>query len=276
MLPLYKDSGVEFELFHKHSVHARPHLHKALEFVYVTEGTLEIGIEQELYHMETGDFAIVFPDLIHHYQVFCSGNSTAWYLLADPLFCGVFQQTLQQFAPACPVISSHILHPDIKYSIHTLALSSKSEHQDILQRAFLEIILARSLPVLPLKERTSTGSQDLIYQAVVYIASNYKDPVTLTDMAHDLGISPYVLSRLFSSVFHRNFNQYLNETRLEHAVSLLRYTDQTITEAYENAGFDSQRTFNRVFADHYHMSPREYRKKYREKHHLSSTGSNVP
>lgn len=265
MIPLYKNSGIEFELFHKHSVHARPHLHRALELAYVTEGTLEIGIEQELFHMETGDFALVFPDLIHHYQVFCSGNSTAWYLLADPVLSGSFQQTLQQFVPECPVISGQILHPDIKYAIHTLALSGKSDHLDTLQQAFTEVILARSLPVLTLKERTSAHRQDLVYQVVVYIASHYTEPVTLTSMAHDLGISPYVLSRIFSSVFHRNFNQYLNETRLDHAVSLLRYTDQTITEACENAGFDSQRTFHRVFAEHYHISPREYRKKYRER-----------
>ena len=24
---------------------------------------------QELYHMEEGDFAVIFPDVIHHYQL---------------------------------------------------------------------------------------------------------------------------------------------------------------------------------------------------------------
>ncbi|MDO4299722.1 MAG: AraC family transcriptional regulator [Lachnospiraceae bacterium] len=265
MIPLYKNHEIEFELFHKHSNHARPHLHKAMEFAWVTKGTLEIGIEQELYHMETGDFAIVFPDLIHHYQVFDSG-STAWYLLADPVLCGSFQQTLQQFVPEHPVIHSHVLHPDIKYAIHSLAFSQKSEHLDTLQRAFLEIIAARSLPLLNLKERSAHDRQDLIYQTVLYIAAHFRESVTLTGMAHDLGVSPYVLSRVFSSAFHCNFNQYLNETRLDYVTSLLRYTDQTITEACENAGFDSQRTFNRVFARHYHMTPREYRREYRNSH----------
>lgn len=270
MIPLYKNHNLEFELFHKHSNHARPHLHKAMEFAYVTKGTLEIGIEQELFHMETGDFAIVFPDLIHHYQVF-EKESTAWYLLADPVLGGGFQQTLQQFIPECPVISSQILHPDVKYAIHSLAFSKKSEHQDTLQRAFVEIILARCLPVLHLNERSSADSQDLVYQTVLYIASHFRESVTLTGMAHDLGISPYVLSRIFSSTFHRNFNQYLNETRLDYAASLLRYTDQTITEACENAGFDSQRTFNRVFTGQYHMSPSKYRKEYRKSHAVPET-----
>ena len=78
-------------------------------------------------------------------------------------------------------------------------------------------------------------------------------------MAADLGFSPYTLSRVFSGTFHKNFNQYLNEVRLEYACSLLLYTNQTITDVFMNAGFESQRTFNRVFNEQFHMSPREYR-----------------
>ncbi|MBR1742310.1 MAG: AraC family transcriptional regulator, partial [Lachnospiraceae bacterium] len=40
----------------------------------------------------------------------------------------------------------------------------------------------------------------------------------------------------------------------------LNYTTLPITEIWLEAGFESQRTFNRVFKEKYHMSPREYRK----------------
>ena len=79
-------------------------------------------------------------------------------------------------------------------------------------------------------------------------------------MARDLGFSPYALSRVFSGTFHKNFNTYLNETRLDYACSLLQYSGLSITEIWVNAGFDSQRTFNRVFQTRLHMTPREYRK----------------
>lgn len=82
-------------------------------------------------------------------------------------------------------------------------------------------------------------------------------------MASDLEYSPYSLSRVFSGTFHKNFNQYLNEIRLEYAASLLLYTNQTITDVYMNAGFESQRTFNRVFLEEYRLSPRDYRKQNR-------------
>ena len=67
-----------------------------------------------------------------------------------------------------------------------------------------------------------------------------------------------------TSTFHRNFNQYLNETRVEYAHALLLYTNQTIMEVLENSGFESQRTFNRVFKEKYRISPREYRRLHKQ------------
>jgi len=41
----------------KKTVHFPPHLHEAIEVVYVTDGDIELGVGQELYHMDEGDFA---------------------------------------------------------------------------------------------------------------------------------------------------------------------------------------------------------------------------
>ena len=38
---------------------------------------------------------------------------------------------------------------------------------------------------------------------------------------------------------------------------------EAITDVYMNAGFESQRTFNRVFLEEYRLSPRDYRKQNR-------------
>ena len=70
MLLVYenKDKGISAEW--KKTVHMPPHLHEAIEVVYVTNGNIALGVGMELYNMDEGDFAIVFPNVIHHYQVF--------------------------------------------------------------------------------------------------------------------------------------------------------------------------------------------------------------
>ena len=100
----------------------------------------------------------------------------------------------------------------------------------------------------------------MIYQTVSYIAAHYTEELTLPRMAHDLGISQSALSRIFSGTFHMNFNRYLNEARLDYACNLLLHSDSSILDIAIQAGFESQRTFNRVFQERFRMSPREYRK----------------
>ena len=112
--------------------------------------------------------------------------------------------------------------------------------------------------------KDSVGRDDLVYQTVAYIAAHYREEINLTDMASDLGVSKYVLSRIFSRVFHRNFNQYINDARLNYAVAYLENSNLSITEICMNSGFDSQRTFNRVFKERYRVSPREYRNRLNE------------
>ena len=65
----YVDTKEEIIAINRKSKHIEPHLHNALEIVCVTSGALELGVGQELYHMEKGDIGFVFPDVIHHYQL---------------------------------------------------------------------------------------------------------------------------------------------------------------------------------------------------------------
>lgn len=266
MQPLYRKMKEHYEIFLAKTKHDPPHLHKSVEFAYVIEGTLEIGIGKELYHMDTGDFAIVFPELVHHYQAFDPKPGKVIFLMLDPTYAGNFLSVLQQHCPENPVIPRDQLHPDIAYAMKSLLAQRKKLDDAMIPQAFSQIILAHALPRYTLVEKNSMGPGDIIEQTMAYISGHFTEEITLTSMAKDLGFSPYALSRVFSSTFHRNFNQYLNEIRLNYASSLLLYTNQTITEAYINSGFNSQRTFNRAFQERFHMTPREYRKEYQQQH----------
>lgn len=214
MKPIYEENEETLEIAEQISCHIPPHLHKSMELVSVTEGTLEIGVGTELH----------------------------------------------QFCPVNPVILSQEVHPDVNYALRSMLVYPAASQGHVLHQAFIQIILARTLPLFEMIDKSSVGSNDIIYQTVSYIAAHYTEELTLSKMAHDLGISQSSLSRVFSGTFHTNFNRYLNEARLDYACSLLLHSDHTILDICIRTGFDSQRTFNRVFQERYHMSPREYRK----------------
>ena len=104
MFPVYEEKKKNLHIHLRTSAHASPHLHNSIEFIYITEGTLELGMGQELYHMEEGDLAVIFPDVIHHYQVFSPGENKAVYLWAKPALIGQFADIIQNSCPEDPVI----------------------------------------------------------------------------------------------------------------------------------------------------------------------------
>ncbi len=83
MQPLYESIPNDLEIYRRRSGHFMPHVHNLAEIVLCEKGTLEIGVGPELYHMEEGDIAVLFPGLIHHAQCFDgSGQASSIYLLA--------------------------------------------------------------------------------------------------------------------------------------------------------------------------------------------------
>lgn len=261
---IFKDTKEEIFTVHRLSKHVSPHLHNALEIVCVTQGTLELGVGQELHHMELGDIGLVFPDIIHHYQVFSEGINKADYILVPPSVTGIFAEKLQSSAPEYPIVKAEQLEPDVYHAVD--AIMQIKEGEPMILQAYVQIILAKCVKKLNLTEKSSLESDDLIYRTVSYISGHFRKHFSLEDMARDLGVSKYILSRIFSKTFHCNFNQYLNEARLRYASGRLEHTRDTILDICLDSGFESQRTFNRRFKERYKITPSEYRKN--QKAHL--------
>lgn len=273
MYPIYEAAGRELTLLDKAPGHISPHLHQAVEFVYVEKETLELGVGKELYHMEAGDFGVVFPNRIHHYQAFGGPGGRALFLLAPASMLSPFGNEWQQRAPRNPVIRRENVPADIVNAVYCLFESKKEERA--VRQAYVQILFAKAMTRLELEEESGQEDADIVYQCVCYISEHFRETITMPEMAKALGVGRYVLSRVFSGTFHRNFNQYLNETRLNYACSLLMHTDRPVTEVCMEAGFESQRTFNRVFRQFCHMTPREYRREMETANRSAAGGRNL-
>lgn len=259
---VYEDTKEELLAIGRRAKHQPPHLHQTLELVYVMKGSLELGVGLELFHMEEGDIGLVFPDVNHHCQVFSEQYSEVLYINIPTRTLGTYEELLKRKAPVYPVIKYGELPSEIYPAIQSMK-GSVPKNIWIVQ-AYLQVIFVRCSPLLTLTEKSQVGSNDLIYQTVSYISANFRKSFLLEDMAKNFGVSKYVLSRVFSKTFHRNFNQYLNDARLGYAKQRLENTNDPITNICLDSGFESQRTFNRVFKEKYMVSPSEYRRKLYE------------
>lgn len=250
----------ELRIRRREPQHIPPHVHPDLEILYMLEGSMIVGVGEQLFELHSGDVALIFPHLIHHYQVFSQDRNRVLSLLAKPTLAGVYQDTLAHLCPTDPVIPAENVHPDISYALKALIDDPADAESSTVNLCFIQLILARAIPQMTLTDKESIGSDDIIYRTVAYIAEHYRENLSLEIIGKALGYSPYQISRVFSRTFHTNFNQFINRMRLDYAVGMMQYTTESLTDICYSSGFDSQRTFNRVFKEHYRMPPREYRK----------------
>lgn len=103
--------------------------------------------------------------------------------------------------------------------------------------------------------------QQLVLQALGYVESNYQT-ATLENFCQSVHQPAYYISRLMKKYSPYTFTKYLQRRRLLQAAHLLTETNEPIEQIIVEVGYENSSHFHRLFRNEYHMTPREYRKKY--------------
>jgi AraC family transcriptional regulator len=93
-----------------------------------------------------------------------------------------------------------------------------------------------------------------------YLSACYTAPVTVATAARAAKLSPAHFHRQFKSLFHQTPMQFLQRRRLIAARSLLRDTDEPVTNVCFLVGLESLGSFSSAFRKHFGCTPSEYRK----------------
>lgn len=114
-----------------------------------------------------------------------------------------------------------------------------------------------------------TGIENALYQDKVFLQANLK----MVDLAQLLEVPEYRISRVFRHHFKaRNFNQFINMLRIEHAKTLMESPANqhwTVLVIGLESGFASVGPFNRAFKAICGCTPNEYRQTFASKELVS-------
>jgi len=106
----------------------------------------------------------------------------------------------------------------------------------------------------------NANMKNLDWDIIQYVHTNYLNELTQDKLCKKFNASPAYVSRLFQKVLNTHFLDYIHILRVRRASSLLLTTGMSIMDISVDSGFESFRTFNRVFKEHTGMSPRAFRK----------------
>lgn len=101
---------------------------------------------------------------------------------------------------------------------------------------------------------------DRIAEVFDYVKENYKEEISLIEIAKIAHLTPTSFCRMFKLKTKKSFVEYLNEIRVSNACKLLIETDKGISEIAYECGYKTASNFNLLFKKLTRTTPKEYRK----------------
>jgi len=96
-------------------------------------------------------------------------------------------------------------------------------------------------------------------QAMAFIQQNYMYRISREQIAHAASVSESYLTQVFQNELGMTPWVYLTRFRVAHACTLLRSSDESVTDIAVSVGFDDPGYFSKVFRHEMGMTPREFR-----------------
>ncbi|MCQ2385529.1 MAG: AraC family transcriptional regulator [Clostridia bacterium] len=224
-------------------------MHKSFEFVYVFDGFLTVTVKGVSYRLGAGECLLILPYHPHALR----GEEKTVYFLA--VFSGEYASSFAKKTEGM-TYPNPVFTPDgdtlafIKAKLHFDAVP-KAEWTWLPTPSFLTVkscvyaiasAFSASCRGIPAKQNNT-----LLFEILSYTEAHFRENITLSSVAEHLGYNSEYLSRFFHTSLGIHFKTLVNQYRLEYASRLILDGKKTITEAAFESGFQSIRSFNRVF-----------------------------
>ncbi|MDF2566838.1 MAG: hypothetical protein K0R90_294 [Oscillospiraceae bacterium] len=232
-----------------------PHFHSAVEIMYITKGYLYTTVSGKHFKLEQGDLLVVPSSEIH---MFRSDSPVEDIVLMIPInYIPTFEKLF-----SVKTFSDYILTGKTARDIYGFIKEiekNKSNPKSPIVRGYTYLILGYLSQNIEMKDK-QINDNHLIHSIVKYIEHNYASPITIGMLAEKFKYTESQLSRFFNEMMGCSFPDYLGKLRTKKAAFLLTYENYTVIDAAMESGFESLRTFYRVFKKNYSITPLQYKK----------------
>ena len=137
-------------------------------------------------------------------------------------------------------------------AVELFAMQDMKALHESLQKSFL------ALTNIPNGDSNLQPNQ-IVRNAIQIVKSRFQEDITLDNVAEELNVSPFYLSKLFRKHTGTNFTDYLTQTRVKRSQKLLEAGQLSVKEVAYAVGFNSQSYFSKVFKKYTGTVPSDYK-----------------
>jgi AraC-like DNA-binding protein len=113
-------------------------------------------------------------------------------------------------------------------------------------------------------EELSEHRHRIVEQAIGYMRDRLDQPLSLSEVASAVAVSPRHFARLFKQATGQTPVEFLIDLRLERAKELLKVPDNRVTDVCNEVGYSSLSYFVRLFKRRFGVTPGKYARSTRD------------
>lgn len=99
----------------------------------------------------------------------------------------------------------------------------------------------------------------IVERAIEYIKAHYMEPITLSEVAEYVGVTPNYLCKRFQEHTETKFTAYVNFVRVRQAQILLLTTPMRVAAISDTVGYTDPSYFIRLFRQYTKYTPMQFR-----------------
>lgn len=230
--------------------------YQLIHFILSGKGVLEI--DGHTFQLGAGDAFLIPSGKISYYAA--DWNDPWCYTWIS--FLGINSQmyTYQLMGSSSEPYLLHELNTEKYRSLiaQILALDGTATERYFKGNGLLLQVLGELFRDAAFDER-NWGKNSVADEVKFYLDVNYSEKIRLKDVAHNFGVHPNYLTRVFHEKYHITPKQYLLNLKLRKACKLLRTTNLSIAIIANSMGFDDSMAFSKLFKKAYGCTPSDYR-----------------
>ncbi|WP_353095785.1 helix-turn-helix domain-containing protein [Tissierella praeacuta] len=250
------------------------HWRDSIQILFVLKGTLDIGVENEVYTLYEREIEIINVNEVYSIKSSDSDNLVL-VLNIDPNFFERYYSDAKEIFFYTDSSDRHAQEDEKYYELRKYisillyeAVSKIDDYEDKIEENLLEMMyhLLNNFHYLFYESEGLEEDEEQLeryHRIVKYLSNNYMNKVSLQEIADKEFLSSQYLSYKIKDILGHGFNEYLNQIRVEESTKLLLDSDSNISEISEEVGFSHVRYYNKHFKLHYNCTPMQYRKKYK-------------
>lgn len=236
---------------------SRPHWHGFVELEFFIEGTGTHIYNDTTFQIKPGDAWILSTDDSHQLNL-DKGMKSINIALDPDILHEKLRKHLSMFHPLHCTFDEDETRTFLEkveilwHEQKTRELLSRVKAVSVINEMLVDIARKSSTNTIPVKN-------SLVNDMVNYLQANYKNNISLAELAHIFSFTPNYCGHLFKQMTGITFNDYLNNLRVKHACKLLLSSNLSIREIAFDSGFNSLEYFYATFKKFYGITPAKYK-----------------